>query len=142
MNQNNNKLETEIEKEVENFYTTFIEHVAKGRNMTVEEVDAVGQGRVWSGTDALQLGLVDELGDLNRAIEIAVELAELDDYRIVEKPEQEDPFEKIISELMKTTSQSQLERELGKGYYYLKEFKEIYEMKGVQARMPFSLQIN
>jgi len=131
-----------IEKEVDNFYTTFIEHVAKGRNMTIEEVDAVGQGRVWTGTDALQLGLVDEIGDLNRAIEIAVELAELDDYRIVERPEQEDPFEKILTELLRGTSQSQLERELGKGYYYLREFKEIYEMKGVQARMPFSLQIN
>ncbi len=131
-----------IEQEVEKFYSTFINHVAEGRNMTVEEVDAVGQGRVWSGTDALQLGLVDELGDLNRAIEIAVELAGLEDYRIIEKPEQEDPFEKLISEIMRETRQTQLEKELGKGYYYLKEFKEVYEMKGVQARMPFSLQIN
>lgn len=132
-----------IKKEVDNFYKTFINHVAEGRNMTVAEVDSIGQGRVWSGTDALQLGLVDELGDLNRAIEIAVELADLDDdYRVVEKPEQEDPFEKIIAEIMRETRQSGLEKELGKGYYYLKEFKEIYEMKGIQARLPFTMQIN
>ena len=131
-----------IEQEVDKFYKTFIKHVAKGRNMTVEQVDAIAQGRVWSGADALELGLVDELGDLNAAIEIAVELADLDDFRIIEKPEQKDPFEKLISELISETRQSNLEKELGKGYYYLKEFKEVYEMKGIQARMPFSIQIN
>ncbi len=131
-----------IEQEVDQFYKTFIGHVAKGRNMTIEEVDAIAQGRVWSGADALELGLVDELGDLNIAIDIAVQLAELDDFRIIEKPEQQDPFEKLISEFMGQTRQSHLEKELGKGYYYLKEFKEVYEMKGIQARMPFSLQIN
>lgn len=72
----------------------------------------------------------------------AVELADLDDFRIIEKPEQKDPFEKIISELLSETRQSNLEKELGKGYYYLKELKEVYNMKGVQARMPFSIQIN
>jgi protease-4 len=131
-----------IEKEVDNFYNVFIKHVAKGRNMTLEEVDAVGQGRVWSGSDALELGLVDELGDLNRAIELAVELAVLEDYRIVDKPKQEDPFTKILTEIMKETRQSQLEKELGKGYYYYKEIKEVYEMKGVQARLPYLLQIH
>ena len=131
-----------IEQEVDQFYKTFIGHVAKGRNMTIEEVDAIAQGRVWSGADALELGLVDEIGDLNTAIDIAVQLAELDDFRIIEKPEQQDPFEKLISEFMGQTRQSHLEKELGKGYYYLKEFKEVYEMKGIQARMPFSLQIN
>lgn len=131
-----------ITQEVEKFYNTFINHVAKGRNMTVEEVDAVAQGRVWSGADAIELGLIDELGDLNAAIDIAVQLAELEDYRIIEKPEQKEPFEKLITEIMNEARHSQLERELGKGYYYLKEFKEVYEMKGVQARMPFSMQIN
>lgn len=131
-----------ITQEVENFYDTFIQHVANGRNMTVEEVDAVAQGRVWSGTDALQLGLIDELGDLNTAIDIAVQLAELDDFRIIEQPEQKEPLEQFLAEIMNETRHSHLEKELGKGYYYLKEFKEIYDMKGVQARMPFSLQIN
>jgi len=131
-----------IEQEVDKFYDTFINHVAKGRNMTVEQVDEIAQGRVWSGADALKLGLVDELGDLNAAIELAAQLANLEDYRVIEKPEQKDPFEKIISELLSETRQSNLEKELGKGYYYLKEFKEVYEMKGIQARMPFSIQIN
>ena len=131
-----------IEQEVDKFYNTFINHVAKGRNMTVEQVDEIAQGRVWSGADALKLGLVDELGDLNAAIELAAQLANIEDYRVIEKPEQKDPFEKIISELLSETRQSNLEKELGKGYYYLKEFKEVYEMKGIQARMPFSIQIN
>ncbi|MCD4731744.1 MAG: signal peptide peptidase SppA [Bacteroidales bacterium] len=131
-----------IEQEVDKFYNTFINHVAKGRNMTIEQVDEIAQGRVWSGADALKLGLVDELGDLNAAIELAAQLANIEDYRVIEKPEQKDPFEKIISELLSETRQSNLEKELGKGYYYLKEFKEVYEMKGIQARMPFSIQIN
>lgn len=131
-----------IELEVDNFYNTFINHVAKGRNMTVEQVDEIAQGRVWSGTDALNLGLVDELGDLNTAIELVAQLANIEDYRIIEKPEQKDPFEKIITELLSETRKTYLEKELGKGYYYLKEFREVYEMKGVQARMPFSIQIN
>ena len=131
-----------IEQEVDNFYNTFINHVAKGRNMTVEQVDEIAQGRVWSGSDALKFGLVDELGDLNTAIEMAAQLANLEDYRVIEKPEQKDPFEKIITELLSETRKTYLEKELGKGYYYLKEFREVYEMKGVQARMPFSIQIN
>jgi protease-4 len=131
-----------IEQEVDKFYNTFINHVAKGRNMTIEQVDAIAQGRVWSGSDALKLGLVDELGDLNAAIEMAAQLANLGDYRVIEKPEQKDPFEKIITELLSETRKTYLEKELGKGYYYLKEFREVYEMKGVQARMPFSIQIN
>ena len=131
-----------IEQEVDKFYNTFINHVAEGRNMTVDQVDEIARGRVWSGTDALDIGLVDELGDLNTAVEMAAKLAELDDYRIIEKPEQKDPFEKLISELLSETRKTSLEKEFGKGYYYLKMFEEVYQMKGIQARMPFSIQIN
>ena len=131
-----------IQKEVDNFYSAFINHVVKGRNMTYEQVDEIGQGRVWSGIDALNLGLVDELGGLDDAIETAVELADLDDYRIVELPEQKDPFEKIITDLMNETKYNFVKKELGTNYQYLKYLKEVSEYNGIQARLPFEIYLN
>jgi protease-4 len=131
-----------LENEIDRFYDTFIQHVAEGRDMTMEEVNEVAQGRVWSGRDALEVGLVDELGDLSSAVEIASQLAELEDYRIVEKPEIKDPFEKIIMELLKETRNSSLEKEFGKGYVYLKEVQGVAQMEGIQARLPFFIDIN
>ncbi len=131
-----------IQKEVDNFYSTFINHVVKGRNMTYEQVDEIGQGRVWSGIDALNLGLVDELGGLDDAIETAVELAELDDFRIVELPEQKDPFEKIITDLLNESKYNFVEKELGTNYQYLKYLKEVSEFNGIQARLPFEIYLN
>ena len=130
-----------LKEEVEKFYTTFINHVAKGRNMSVEEVDKVAQGRVWSGRDALKLGLVDEMGGLEDAIKSAVELAELEDFRIIDLPKQKDPFEQIIEELMGQTRIKFLENELGENYRYYNYIRKISEYKGIQARLPFELDI-
>ena len=78
-----NKKFYDVTKEgVEQVYTTFLERVAIGRNMTLEEADEVAQGRVWTGKEALENGLVDSLGSLEDAINIAADLAEIEDYRI------------------------------------------------------------
>lgn len=131
-----------LQKEVDRFYETFIQHVAVGRNMTVEQVDEVAQGRVWSGRDALELGLVDEIGGLKEAIESAVELAELEDYRVVELPKQKEPFEQILNDLFGQTKTRMLESELGENYKYYMYYKEISKWNGIQARMPYELMID
>ena len=130
-----------IKDEVEKFYTTFINHVAKGRNMSVEDVDKIAQGRVWSGRDALKLGLVDEMGGLDDAVKSAVELAKLEDYRTIDLPKQKDPFEQIIEDLMGQTKIKFLENELGENYRYYNYIKKISQYKGIQARLPFEMEI-
>jgi protease-4 len=85
------------QKSVEQVYDVFISHVAEGRGMTKAQVDSIGQGRVWSGIDAKQIGLVDLFGNLTDAIKLAASLAKLDEYRVVDYPTQKDPFEEILS---------------------------------------------
>ncbi len=131
-----------LQEEIDNFYATFISHVSVGRNMPVEKVDEIGQGHVWSGTDAKEIGLVDELGGLNDAVKAAAELAAIEDYRIVEMPALLDPFEKLITDLMGESTQTLLQKELGTNYKYYKYVKGLAEIKGIQARLPFEIDIN
>lgn len=130
-----------IQKEIDDFYTTFLKHVSIGRDMSPEEVDEIAQGRVWSGTDALRLGLIDELGGLNDAVESAAEMANLEDYRIIELPTQLEPFEQIVQDLTGKSGKMALERELGNGYKYFKYLQELSEMEGIQARLPFNIEV-
>ncbi|HNW71951.1 MAG TPA: signal peptide peptidase SppA [Candidatus Paceibacterota bacterium] len=127
---------------VENVYQTFITHVSEGRGLTTEQVDSIGQGRVWSGVDAKEIGLVDDFGGLNKAIETAAQLAKIDNYKMVSYPEQKDPFTKIIEELSGDSENSTLlKKELGETYEYYQFVKDVKNMKGVQARMPYLINI-
>jgi protease-4 len=127
---------------VESVYQKFLEYVSEARNMTVEEVDEIAQGRVWSGTDAKEIGLIDDLGGLDDAIILAAEMAELEEYKILSLPKQKDPFQQIMDELMGKSTESMIEKELGVNYKYYHYIKDISEMKGVQARLPFEISIN
>ncbi len=131
-----------IQIEIERIYSTFIGHVAKGRNMTIEDVDAIGQGRVWSGSDALEIGLIDEIGGLDKAIMAAKELANLEDYRIVELPKQKEPIEQIMDDLMGKTRTKILQSELGNNYKFYDLYKKVENINGIQARLPFEIEIN
>lgn len=128
---------------VTDIYTDFIGKVADGRNLTVEQVDAIGQGRVWSGEDALEIGLVDELGDLQAAISAAASLAGLENYRKKYLPEMIDPFEKFMKDLGgKGEAREAIVRgALMKEMPILRELNSLRNMKGVQARMPFVMTI-
>ncbi len=130
-----------IQTMVDRFYTTFITHVSDGRGLTTAQVDSIGQGRVWSGTDALSIGLVDEIGSLITAIEKAKELANIEDYRITELPKLKDPFEQILQDIMGQTRISLVKNELGEFYKYYGYLKTVKKMDGVQARMPFFIEI-
>ncbi len=131
-----------LQQMVENVYSTFVNHVAEGRGMTFEQVDEIGQGRVWTGENALKLGLVDMLGNLNDAIEIAKEMGGLDHYRVIKLPVKKDPFEEIIKGFSTKMKFNILENELGEGAKYYKALETIKNMKGVQARIPYEFEIN
>jgi len=131
----------ELSEQVENFYTHFVEIVADGRGMTYEEVDKIARGHVYTGIRAMELGLVDEMGGLEEAIEVAVSEAGIENYRIVKLPKLEDPFEKILKELSGNTRTKILKEELGEQYYYYEKIKEAKSMKGIQARLPYDLKI-
>lgn len=130
-----------LTREIDNFYQDFIQIVAEGRGMTVEDVDKIARGHVYSGAVAKEIGLVDEFGGLEAAVEMAAEEAGLEHYRIVKIPEIEDPFQKIIEEFTGNSTVKVLQEELGDKYYYYQKFKEYSEMKGVQARIPYDIRI-
>ena len=131
-----------IQKSVERIYDTFITHVSKGRNISKEEVDKIGQGRVWTGKDALELGLVDVLGGLEDAIKIAAKMANLESYRIKSLPEQIDPMEELINNFTGTSKAYFLKNELGESYKYYKNINQIINMDELQMRLPLYYEIN
>jgi protease-4 len=127
---------------IENFYHTFLTRVADGRKLTTAQVDSIAQGRVWTGTQALQIGLVDTLGDMKMAIAIAAKKAHITAYNIEELPGMISPLRKLLSRFSGDDAESKiLEKELGYIYEPVQEFSKAMQMKGVQARMPYQLII-
>lgn len=126
---------------VEEVYATFVNHVAEGRGMTFEQVDEIGQGRVWTGENAKELGLVDVLGDLNDAIKIAEEMAGLEFYRIVKLPKQKDPIEELLESFSTKIKYNFIENELGEAAKYYKSFEQIKNSNGILTRVPYTIII-
>lgn len=123
-------------------YDSFLSKVMAGRHMTRESVDSVAQGRVWTGEDALALGLVDLLGGLEDAVKIAAAKAGLDNYNIVEYPLEKSPYEEIFSSFSAQMKTNILKNELGVYYETFNKTKEIINTQGVLARIPFNIEIN
>ncbi len=130
-----------IQKSVDDTYKNFISLVADNRNKTYEEIDAIAGGRVWSATDALDLGLVDLFGGLDRSIEIAAEMAGLEDYRVQSLPVLENPLTQIMKELTGGAHIRALKKELGQEYIHYKNIQAIREMHGLQAILPFEIEL-
>ena len=128
---------------VEDIYTTFVERVSVGRNMTTQAVDSIAQGRVWSGVDALNNGLVDELGGLDDAIKYAAGLAAVVDYKVRNYPDYKLDLADKFSGLpfMKSKEKMMIEALGLENYNIYQTIKQFSEIKGVQARMPFVLSI-
>ena len=129
-----------IQESVEQVYETFITYVSEGRNMTKEEVNAIGQGRVWSGTDALSIGLVDEIGGLEDAIVSAASLAELEDYRVITLPKKEDPIKEIMESFSVKHSIS-LPEFIGISDETINHLEFLNSKDKIQARIPFLFEI-
>lgn len=133
-----------VKESIEDVYNTFVNRVSKGRNMTFVQVDSIAQGRVWTGTEALKNGLIDQLGNLNDAIKVAAELAEVSDYRTTSYPRFKTDFKDAFKpfSFTKLKKENLLKKELGlENYTIYKNIKRFTELKGIQARMPFEIEI-
>jgi protease-4 len=131
-----------IQRDVDHIYDVFTGKVAEGRKLTKARVDSIGQGRVWSGSDAKKIGLIDDFGGLTKAIELAAELSKTKDYRLISLPEQKEWFEELIDQITGSDPSANLKEALGADYRYYQYYKEIREMKGIQARMLMNISIN
>ena len=132
---------------IEKTYATFLKRVADGRKMTTEQVDAIAQGRVWTGVDAHKLGLVDEIGGLDAAIQYAAKLGKTTSYRTENFPEYEKSFEDLLANFtgmaMFKTKEQLLKEQLGEeGFQMLEQIKRVKSRKGIQAIMPYEIVIN
>jgi protease-4 len=124
-------------------YDQFIDLVATSRDLDPGFVDGIARGRVWTGVDALELGLVDEMGGLEDAIAYAAEMAKLgENYRIKDYPERKPFFEQLVEEITGQAKIRIVENELGEFKTYLDQVQAIKEMEGIQARIPFIYSIN
>jgi protease-4 len=130
-----------LEREIGDIYEDFLKLVAEGREMTRDGVHEIAQGRVWAAKDAFDNNLVDEIGGMNRALELAAELAKLEDYRVIELPAQKDPFQELIEEISGNVKMRLIRNELGNNYHIYQYLKEVQEMEGIQARMPFNIKV-
>ena len=124
-------------------YNDFTQRVAEGRGLRQTFVDSIGQGRVWAGADAIGLGLVDKLGDMEDAIAYAVEKANLgNDYKVTEWPKQKDFFTRLMESMNKTDElDAAMKQKLGVYYNYYKGLENLNNNTGIQARMPFDMVI-
>lgn len=135
-----NKKFYDVTKEgIEEMYTTFVNRVSAGRNMTFEQVNEIAQGRVWTGKEAIKNGLVDQLGGLNDAIKAAAELAELENYKVRNYPNYKTDLKEALkfSPFMKASKEEILKETLGDENYQL--YYNIHKMKNLKDRRTVEL---
>lgn len=131
-----------MQRNIEEGYDTFISHVAEGRKMSKAQVDSIGQGRVWSGENAKQIGLVDDFGGLKEAIAMAAEIEGLDEFRTVDLPALSDPFEELFKMGTDNIRARFIRNELGEKYHYYEYLKKMAGFNGIYARLPYDININ
>ena len=129
-----------MQRHVEEFYQLFCQRVAEGRGMTPEAVDVIGRGRVWTGLQARENGLVDTLGGMNLALRIAAEKAGIGSYSTVEYPKEKDLMNRLL-QLADEKEDIVLNDRLGSFAPYYRELMQWCTMAPVQARLPYILQI-
>jgi protease-4 len=135
-------LESEyIQKSVEDIYDVFIKKVSEGRQISKSAVDSIGQGRVWSGENALKIKLVDEIGGINDAIAAAAKLAKISNYKLIDLPIQKNPIEELLSKGADEIEARTMKTNLGEQYIYIKQLKNVLIKKGIQARIPYEMLI-
>lgn len=131
-----------IQLGVENIYDDFITKVGEGRGMTKEQVDSIGQGRVWTGLDAKKIGLVDEIGGMEKAISIAKDLAKLTDYKTIAYPKQKDPIEQFFLEMAGEAEARIIKTYLGENYKYYQKVQTMTTQSGYMTRMPYEIELH
>ena len=131
-----------IQQGIKDVYETFISRVSEGRDISTKQVDNIGQGRVWSGYDAKKIGLIDEFGGLEKAIESAAALAEIEEYRTISLPKQKDPFTEFLDGLNQTKLSDILSDELDLiNKKDITTIKEMIKSEKIQTRLPYILSL-
>lgn len=130
-----------LQRSVDRVYDTFVKRVADGRDISTAQVDSVGQGRVWTGEQAIGLGLVDRLASLDESIQAAAAMARLEDYRLVKYPAIKQPFEGLLSSSAERISTWFAKRELQEHYRVYEQMKSAVSQSGIQARIPYTFEI-
>ena len=137
-----NAAESEImQNYINNGYKLFVKRCADGREMTTEAIEKIAEGRVWTGATAKELGLVDELGGLDKALEIAAEKAGVEAYSTITYPAKEGMFSSLLNQSKNDYIEGQLEESIGEYYHQFKFIKNLKEADPVQARLPFEMII-
>jgi protease IV len=137
-----------IQGRVDGIYEDFLNKVATGRRKTPEQINEIAQGRVWSGQKAKEIGLVDDIGGLDRALAAAAKLAGLEKYRTTEYPRTLSGLEQLISKLTQKNERDEsakswmARQELGEMYPAYKAMQEFRRSKGILARLPFEMITN
>jgi protease-4 len=127
---------------IQRTYSIFLNHVAEGRKMKVEDVDKIARGRVWLGQDALKIGLVDTLGSIQTAIDEAAKLAKLEKYELAKYPKIKNPFEAFMDMISgnKEDEMARMAQEIfGEDYQYYLQLIQMKKMEGVQAILPYTV---
>ena len=127
---------------INNGYELFVKRCADGRGMSTEAIKKIAEGRVWTGAAAKELGLVDELGGLDNALEIAVQKAGVESYSVINFPSPENPIMSLLDKSKEDYIQGQISRTMGEYHDYIKFIQNIKDMDHIQARMPFTLNIH
>jgi protease-4 len=126
---------------IEKVYESFKLKVSEGRNLSLDEVESIAQGRIWSGKQALNIGLIDKLGDLNAAIKDAAQLAEIDEFNIIEYPKREASFESLIQNFSISIKDNKLENKIPEFIKLFTKNQNIQSNNNIQALLPFELNI-
>ncbi len=131
-----------MQKLTDDIYADFLNKVAEGRKLPLDDVAELAQGRIWTGRKALEIGLVDALGYTDDAIACASRLAKMDAYRVDQYPKMKDPIQRLIAKITGEESMSapMIKEELGSMYPYYKQFKSLRKLEGTQARLPFLIK--
>lgn len=139
------KFRTTTQESVERIYTTFVNRVATGRKMSFAQVDAIAQGRVWSGSEAVKIGLVDKIGGMDDALKQAAALAKIKNYKTQNFPVYEKDFNDLLSTLgipFVKSKESFIKEEVGaENYKIIEQIRKMSAKKGIQTLMPFEINI-
>lgn len=130
-----------LQKYINNGYDLFLKRCADGRGVAVEDIAKIAEGRVWTGSKAKEIGLVDELGDLDKAVAIAAQKAGLADYSVKAYPEEKSVIEKLLDTDKKDYMETMARGTLGGYYNSVKFIRNIGNCDHIQARLPFELNI-
>ncbi len=126
---------------LDRMYVDFATRCGEGRGMSFESIDSIGQGRIWTGTDAISIGLADAYGGLHEAIQIAANMAELQDFQKVEYPKQKTIMEQLIDDMQMSIGSAWSRMRWGTEMNLYQQAQELLQQEGAQMRLPYEITI-